>query len=160
MWMQWFSEREDCLLYCLNDRLSFDGRIIPPWMICTWKGIFIMERRRWNKAPLDVLVLFLSHLYLCVCVCLCVLLTSSVCSISTGEYGGGPSMPHGASCKMSGAGRQIWRDTMKWTPSSLAWRIFRDNAKFRHELQRILRYWLLDFVIFRQSQALCFHSLC
>ena len=50
---------------------------------------------------LCVLLMFLFHVYLSV------LLTRSVCSISTGEYGGGPSMPHGASCKISGVGRQI-----------------------------------------------------
>lgn len=95
-------------LYWLNDMLSFDGRIIPLCIICTWKGISILLKG-------DCVVGLL-------CMSLYVLHTSSVCSISTGEYGGGPSMPHGASCNMSGAGRQIWRDTMKWTPSSLAWR--------------------------------------
>lgn len=63
---------------------------------------------------------------------MCVCLTKSVCSMSTGEYGGGPSMPQGASCKMSGAGRQIWRDTIKWTPSSLAWRELRDKNKLEN----------------------------
>lgn len=133
MWMR----EEDCLLYCLNDTLSFDGKITPPWIICTLKGIFIMGRgRRGNKAPFCVIRTVLIS---CACVHVCVLLTSSVCSISTGEYGGGPSMPHGASCKMSGVGRQIWRDTMKWTPSSLACGTSRDDTKFRRELQKMLK---------------------
>ena len=104
---------EDSLLYCLNDMLWWENNSLPPWIICTWKGIFIRRRGDGGTKLFSVY--------------LCVLLTSSVCSISTGEYGGGPSMPHGASCKMSGVGRQIWRDTMKWTPSSLAWTPFRDN---------------------------------
>lgn len=68
-------------------------------------------------------------------VCVWVSLTRSVCSMSTGEYGGGPSIPHGASCKMSGPGRHIWRDTMKWTPSSLAWRELREKNKLENEQQ-------------------------
>lgn len=31
------------LLYCLNDILSFDWRIIPPWIICTWNEYLSRE---------------------------------------------------------------------------------------------------------------------
>ena len=130
MWMQqhfseWWSEPDVLLKW--HAQLWWENNTSTDHLHL--KGsIYHGKGRCRNKDPLHVLVLFLSRVRVCVCVCVCVLLTRSVCSISTGEYGGGPSMPHGASCKMSGVGRQIWRDTMKWTPSSLAWRTFRVNT--------------------------------
>lgn len=54
--------------------------------------------------------------------CVCVrYLTTNDCSTSTAEYGGGPSMFHGASCNISGAGTWVCLETMKWTRSTLAY---------------------------------------
>lgn len=76
---------------------------MSPWNHLHLKENICHEKQTQGQ-KLTVMVLFLST---CMRVCVCVFLTSSVCSMSTGEYGGGPSIPHGASCKMSGAGRQI-----------------------------------------------------
>lgn len=58
------------LLYCLNDILSFDWRIIPPWIICTWKRIFITGRGVGGTKLLCVSVPSLSLVCVYICVCM------------------------------------------------------------------------------------------